>query len=206
MKKNFIITLAFLIMLFIFVGGCVGGKKAPTSQQTTEQTKEEKTSEVNLTAKEAYKKLVIEAHNWQSDAQAYKLSDGSERGNIKITEDGKSTNWMFWFASPSKKEMWVFTFRNGEPYHYPEGGKGSLSYDTPDWSNDWQIDSDKAVQIAKEAGSGKITGAKMYLRGSSFVTVARQVPESTKVWWEIYGENKKIYIDATTGTVLGSED
>ncbi|MGB9613656.1 MAG: hypothetical protein ACPL4K_05755 [Candidatus Margulisiibacteriota bacterium] len=213
MNKNLKIALVISILVLVCLGGILifrrfSSSQQPASKSSKEGNTVEKVDTISLTAKEAYEKLVVEAHKWQSDAQAYKLSDQSRTGDVKITQDGKSNTWSFWFASPSKKEIRVFTFRNKVPYSYPEGGGGRLSYDTPNWDNDWKIDSDKALEIAKTAGSGEITAARMYLYGSSFVTVPRQVRKSSQsitVWWEIYGKDKKVYIDASTGSVLGSE-
>lgn len=106
-----------------------------------------------------------------------------------------------------KKEIWVYSFRNGQPSRYPEGGGGSLPYDVADWSNDWRIDSDRAAYIAAEAGIKEATSMKMYLQGASFVTTPREVPSSCKVWWDIYGRDqagngRRVYLDASTGVVL----
>ncbi|ADI02891.1 hypothetical protein [Syntrophothermus lipocalidus] len=205
---------SFLVLLFILVlvavAGCGDNKRADSSGSTqrakqAEQGAPQPATTGTLTAKEACSQLAASARQWASDARPYKLEGKADQDGATIT-DGKCSNWRVWFSSPSKKEIWVFSFRNGQPYRYPEGGGGNLPYEVPDWNNDWRIDSDKAAQVAAEAGIKEVTSMKMYEK-ASFVTTPREVPPSCKVWWDIYGRDqagngKRVYLDASTGAVL----
>lgn len=208
--------LALLVILALFaLAGCGDSKGADTSGITPAPPEQAKPAEQGapqpataafLTAKEACTQLAASARQWADDARPYKLEGKADQDGATIT-DGKCSTWRVWFSSPAKKEIRVYSFRDGQPYGYPEGGGGNLPYDVADWSNDWRIDSDKAAQIAAEAGIKEVTSMKMYLQGASFVTTPREVPSSCKVWWDIYGRDqagngKRVYLDASTGTVL----
>lgn len=209
-KKVLIMFVANLSLLVIF-SFLIQCKKDETKTQINKSSSQSKEG-VLLTAKEVYNQLLTEAKKWQNDAKAYKIvgGDSPQSNNTAITDNGKSSNWRFWFTSASKKEIRVYTFRKGEPYFYPEGAGGKLSYEASDWTNIWKIDSDKALEIAKKEGLDKVIFMRMYLKDVSFVTIPREVRKastSCSVWWDIFGKdkngnNKIIYIDASSGKVL----
>ncbi len=206
MKKNWLVILSILSLLALssFLVQC---KKTETSQSSS-QSKEGDL----LTAKEAYNRLLPEAKKWQTDAKAFKISGGDSRkgSNTDLTDDGKSSSWRFWFTSPSKKEIRVYSFRKGNPYFYPEGAGGKFSYDASDWTNSWQIDSNKAIEIAKKEGIDKVLSMHMYLRDVSFVFTPKEVDKASprcSIWWDVFGKDKdvngkRVYIDASSGRVL----
>ncbi|MGQ9712338.1 MAG: hypothetical protein ACUVRC_06735 [Desulfotomaculales bacterium] len=215
MYRRFSLLASLVILVIVALAGCGGSKGADTSGSTpapqeqakpVEQGAPQPATAAALTAKEACTQLAASARQWADDARPYKLEGKADRDGAAIT-DGKCSTWRVWFSSPAKKEIWVYSFRDGQPYRYPEGSGGNLPYDVADWSNDWRIDSDKAAQIATEAGIKEVTLMHMYLQGASFVTTPREVPSSCKVWWDIYGRDqagngKRVYLDASTGTVL----
>ncbi len=211
MSRKILIVLG-IGLLVLFVGSFLFKDKNDTKVQEKGKSTQTQAG-VLLTAIEAYNQLVAEARKWQPDAMAYKLVGGSNRPNVNpdLTKDGKSSNWRFWFLSQSKKEIRVYSFRNGKPYYYPEASGGSkIAYKASDWTNDWQIDSNKAFEIAKREGIVEPLLVHMYLKDASFVFVPNEVIKASppcKVWWEIWGKdqtgiNKTIYINATSGKVL----
>lgn len=213
-KKNLTVFISiFISILLILVVGyfLISGKKTKTTQQNTQNTP---TSErtISWTAKEAYDQLYAEAKKWQEDARAYKMEGGDNRknNNSYITADGKVSNWRIWFASPSQKEIRVYSFRNGAPYYYPEAGGGRFSYEVNGFANKWQIDSNKAVEIAEREGIIEVMLMHLYSKESLFVTVPREIKKAStpcEVWWDIWGKDqsgvtKTIYLDASSGEVL----
>lgn len=212
--RNVFALLILLIMLTLLLAGCGGGKRTDTSGSAPVPQEQAKPAEKGvpqpataaaLTAKEACTQLAANARQWADDARPYKLVGEADRDGAAIMK-GKSSSWRIWFSSPAKKEIWVYSFRDGQPSRYPEAGGGSLPYDVADWSNDWRIDSDRAAEIATEAGIKEITSMRLYEK-ALFVTTPREVPPSCKVWWDIYGRDqagngKRVYLDASTGMVL----
>lgn len=213
MNKKYLIT--FVIILLVLLVGTyffIQSRKTKTKTQNN-QSSSQTNEAVLLTAKEAYNQLVSEARKWQTDAVAYKLEAGNNRRDAKVdfTDDGKSSSWKFWFLSPSQKEIRVYYFSNNEPHYYPEAKGGSMTYQAPDWTFDWQIDSNKAFEIAQKEGIDKPLLVHMYSKDASFVTIPREVEKASipcKVWWDIWGKDQTgtthtIYIDASSGNVLG---
>lgn len=205
---------ALLLVVLVALAGC-GGKGAQTpgtppapagQPEPTESPSPRPVAAGSLTAKEACTRLAESARQWAGDARPYKL-EGKAEGEGAAMADGRCPAWRVWFSSPTKKEIWVYSFKDGQPTRYPEGGGGNLSYEVADWSGDWQVDSDRAAQIAGEEGIKEVTSMKMYLRGAPFVTTPSQVPSSCNVYWDVYGRDaagngKRVYVDGTTGAVL----
>jgi hypothetical protein len=215
MRRRFLLPALLVVLTLVALAGCGGSKGADTSGSTpapqeqanpAEQGAPQAARAAVLTAREACTQLAAAARQWAEDARPYKLEGKAAEDGAAI-EDGKCSTWRVWFSSAAKKEIWVYSFRNGQPSRYPEAGGGNLSYEVADWSQDWQIDSDRAAEIAAEAGIKEISSMKMYQKAPLFVTTPREVPSSCKAWWDIYGRDqagngKRVYLDASTGAVL----
>jgi len=214
-KKTFLLFTLFCLLLSGGLGGCgskqeaekTGGKPGEGQTRSAEGESSQSAAEEDLTAKEVVERLTSSAHQWANDAKPYKLEAGKGGANSPALKEIKSSDWSVWFSSATKKEVHVYSLKNGQPYGYPEAGGGKFSYEVSDWESAWKIDSDEAVKIATEAGLKEITLVKLYTRGSSFVFIPREIPESCQVWWDIGGRDKTglsqgVYIDGTTGKVL----
>lgn len=214
MCKRFLPLACVVILALVILAGC-GGAGGSTSgpgsapqepPKPSEQSAPSPATPAALTAREACTQLAAAARQWADDARPYKL-EGKAAQDGPAINDGKCSTWRVWFSSAAKKEIRVYYFREGQPSGYPEGGGGNLSYEVADWSQDWQVDSDRAAEIALEAGIKEVTSMKMYLQSASFVTTPRQVPSSCKVYWDVFGRDqagngKRVYLDASTGAVL----
>ncbi|MEF3244563.1 MAG: hypothetical protein K6343_01055 [Caldisericaceae bacterium] len=215
MKKNFLLII--LVVTLLVLCGC--HSPSSTSQNKTETLQTEQGTQTTLlTAQEAYKQLAAEAYKWSADAKAYKLVGGDSHKDavVDFTDDGKSLSWRFWFSSGEKREIRVYSFRNGKPYFYPEASGGDpkkVNYEVSGFKDYWLIDSGKAFEIARTKGIVKPLLAHLYAKGN-FVTVPREVRNAAtpcNVWWEIWGKDesqvtREIYIDASSGAILYLSD
>jgi len=92
------------------------------------------------TARDAYRWAEIEARRWDFSARLVKL-EGS-----MVDERGRSFEWKFYFTALGKDKALLVTSRRDKrevPNHFFGGGMMDIS---------WRVDSDQALERAKEQG------------------------------------------------------
>lgn len=137
-------------------------------------------------------------------------------------DGGKSDSWSAGFYVADEKSIWdvfydCFDTVNGEKGQ-PRRGKNAtyrdVSLSIVDCTGGWQVDSPEACAIAAREGAQEITWLRLQVRGleaaNKDFTVFKTpdfVPASSTVFWVVQDKKSLLeyYIDASTGTFLGSK-
>ncbi|HTW31886.1 MAG TPA: hypothetical protein VMD76_09415 [Candidatus Sulfotelmatobacter sp.] len=167
------------------------------------------------TAREAFQKMFLAAHNWAADAQPFRLQSQYSAG--APVREGKEGLWRASFASPARKQMKMFMWSGLVGPNAPEQG---ISFSAEDsWSPTntstaifnlgfLKIDSDKAFDVAEKHGGEKLM-AKDTQQPVIFV-LDWDGSKNLLLWHVIYGENQdtaklQVAVNATTGDFAGVE-
>jgi hypothetical protein len=212
MKKECSLFIA-VIMLILMVA-CTSEPQKPTENKPTSEAKPAFQSSFE-TGRAALQRVYIAARNWSVDSRPYRLE--SQPTKDANGHDGKSGIWQAGFASPSKREIKLFSWSGIKADDAPEPGINSRPADTYNPSNtSTQIfdlvylkkDSTDAFEVAQKHGGEKI------LKSSPDTQVFYELdwnPRENKLYWRvIYGVSKNdpklaVDVDASTGDFIKVE-
>lgn len=198
--------LVILIWALALLTGCTSPKPA--------ETEKARPKEPDLfTGRYAFQKMYIAARGWARDAQPYALE--SENTPISNGRDGKSDLWRASFASPLQHAVKPFTWAGSDAPNAPRGVSPGIEDNYSPTNSSTQvfdvqflkIDSEKALEVAKEHGGDKI------MEKSPDTPIIYQLEwrrnESKLVWHVSYGGavgyKLRVAVDASTGDFLRVE-
>lgn len=166
-------------------------------QSITPETPSVKPTAVAMTGQEIADLALVEAQKWQPDAV---LSEITTSGLGPLDADGKSTDWILKFWSPTTKGLNTIIFMNGTFTTSP------TDLPTPKTTilDDVILDTKRLVEIGDQAGAAKYT-AEGYRPMASITP--NPLNEAQLTWYLNYagGDYRVVYtviIDARTGEVL----
>jgi uncharacterized protein YceK len=145
---------------------------------------------------------------------------GKSAPDHPVTE-GKGSSWSAGFYAADQKAVWdVFYYsfetanwEKGRPHRGKNPSYQDVTISVPGWTDDWEVDSPKACEIATQNGAKDIQWIRLQVRGLEVInkdfTVFKTpdfVPNSCKLFWVIQDKNVyEYYIDASTGSYLGRQ-
>ena len=167
------------------------------------------------TGREALQRIYIAARSWSVDARPYRIE--SQPTKDANGQDGKSGIWQAGFASPSKREIKLFTWSGIKADDAPEPGINSRPPDTYNAANTstqlfdiafLKKDSTDAFEVAQKHGGDKIT--KKSPDTQVFYELDWNGRENKLFWRVLYGVSKNdhqlaVDVDASTGAFIKVE-
>jgi len=205
MKKISVATIAFILLALV---ACDSNPQKPAVTKTPAPPE-------YVTGRTAFQNLYVSARAFAADVKPYQLQSIYTPGSPAAK--GEAAIWYAGFASPSKRQLKVFTMCGITAENAPERG---ISHTTEDTYSDvnsstkiWEppflkVDSDKAYEVAQKQGGEKLT-AKDPNQPVTFV-LGWDTQRGALQWHVIYGVNPmdaklRIVVDATTGVYVKTE-
>jgi hypothetical protein len=212
--KKAILLLSTGIILSILMIGCSSQPQKPAAENKPTETKPAFQPSYE-TGREALQKMYIAARSWSADVKPYRLE--SQPTKDSNGHDGKSGLWSAGFASPSKRELKLFSWSGVQADDTPEPGINSRPADTYNTANTstqifdiafLKIDSPKAFEVAQKNGGEKITKKSPDI--PVFYDLEWDGRKNNLFWRVIYGEVRNdpklaVDVDASTGTFIKVE-
>lgn len=168
-----------------------------------------------VTGREAFQKMYIAARSWSVDSKPYHLdSQPTKEAN---GQDGKAGIWQAGFASPSKREVKMFSWSGIKGDNAPEPGIGGRPADTYNAANTYtqifdiaflKTDSPQALEEANKHGGDKLL--KKSPDTQVFYVLEWDGKKNKLFWRVLYGESKNdpklaVDVDASTGQFIKVE-
>jgi len=168
-----------------------------------------------ISGREALQKMYIAARSWSVDTKPYHL-DSQPRKEAN-GQNGNAGIWQAGFASPSKREVKMFSWSGIQGDNAPEPGIASRPSDTYNPANTYtqifdiaflKIDSTQALEEANKHGGDKLI--KKSPDTQVFYVLEWDGKKNKLFWRVLFGENKNdpklaVDIDATTGQFIKVE-
>ncbi len=168
-----------------------------------------------ITGREALQKMYIAARSWSVDTKPYHLD--SQPTKDANGQDGKAGIWQAGFASPSKREVKMFSWSGIKGDNAPEPGIGSRPSDTYNPANTYtqifdiaflKIDSTQALEEANKHGGDKLLKKSPDMQ--VFYVLEWDGKKNKLFWRVLFGDDKNnpklaVDVDATTGQFLKVE-
>ena len=205
MKKLLLAGLALLLM-----AGCSSepSKPAPAEKPQPKPTEFE-------TGRVAFQKLYIAAHGWARDAQGFRLE--SQLTADSKGKEGKASVWRASFASPAQRSVKPYIWSGTDASDAPSRGVTPGTEDSYSPTNSstqvfdiafLKVDSDKALDIAKQHGGDKVLEKDpdtpiLYVLDWSRAT-------NQLIWHVIYGTSRddaklRVAVNGTSGEFIRVE-
>ena len=196
-------TVAILCHGILALGMLAGCSSEPAKPAEKPQPKPPQAT----TGTSAFYKCYIAARGWAQDAQPYRIE--SQPSADSNGHDGKSVNWRAGFASPAK--------HSAKPYGWSGGDVSPGVEDTYSPSNSstlvfniqfLKIDSDKALDVAKQHGGDKLLEKEPDTPVLYLLEWNRQTNEL--LWHVIFGTDRdsaklRVAVNASTGDFVRVE-
>jgi len=205
MRKLLPAVLALLLM-----AGCSSESSKPAQTEKPQP----KATEFE-TGRVAFQKLYVAAHGWARDAQGFRVE--SQLTPDSKGKDGKSDVWRASFASPAQRSVKPYTWSGTDSPDAPSRGVTPGTEDSYSPNNSstqvfdiafLKIDSDKALDLAKQHGGDKILEKDpdtpiLYVLDWSRAT-------NELIWHVIFGNSRdeaklRVAVNATSGEFIRVE-
>jgi len=205
MRKLLPAVLALLLM-----AGCSSESSKPAQTEKPQP----KATEFE-TGRVAFQKLYVAAHGWARDAQGFRVE--SQLTADSKGKDGKSDVWRASFASPAQRSVKPYIWSGTDASDAPSRGVTPGTEDSYSPNNSstqifdiafLKIDSDKALDIAKQHGGDKILEKTpdipiLYVLDWSHAT-------NELIWHVIFGNSRdeakfRVAVNATSGEFIRVE-
>jgi len=212
MKKAILLwTIGVTFSLMI---GCSSEPQKPAAENKPSVTKPAFQSSYE-TGREALQRMYIAARSWSVDVKPYRLE--SQPTSDSNGQDGKAGIWQAGFASPSKRELKLFSWSGIKADDAPEPGINSRPADTYNPANPstqifdiafLKIDSAQAFEVAQKHGGDKII--KKTPCTPIFYDLEWDGRKNSLYWRVLYGELRNdpklaVDVDASTGAFIKVE-
>ncbi|MGA7078906.1 MAG: hypothetical protein WBQ43_13230 [Terriglobales bacterium] len=200
-----------VISIAILMAGCSSTENKPTesTSPTPAAAPAENKTPVLYTGEEAFNRMMGLALKWSTDAQPARLE--SVLTPEANGQDGKSTIWRGYFASPSRRSTKTIVCSGSRqpdapPFGVsPEGDEGAYNADAANLAFLpllLKTDTDKAFAIAQQHGGDAILKKDAQQPITYVLLKDRRL--NVPVWYVVYGANDKDrkgigVINATTG-------
>jgi hypothetical protein len=205
MKKIRFVLFAFVLLALV---ACDSTPPKPAAVKTPAPPE-------YVTGRTAFQSLYVSARAFGADVKPYQLQSIYTPGSPAAK--GEAAIWYAGFASPSKRQLKVFTMCGITADNAPERGITHSTEDTYSASNTstlvWElpflkIDSDKAYEVAQKQGGEKLT-AKDPNQPVTFI-LDWDSRRAALQWHVIYGVKPMdaklhIIVDATSGAYVKTE-
>ncbi len=202
-----------VISIAILMAGCSSTENKPTSPTPAAAPAENKTP-VLYTGEEAFNRMMGLALKWSTDAQPARLE--SVLTPEANGQDGKSTIWRGYFASPSRRSTKTIVCSGSRRPDAPpfgvsaEGTEGAYNADAANLAFLpllLKADTDKAFAIAQQHGGDAILKKDAQQPVTYVLLKDRKL--NVPVWYVIYGTSEKDrkgigVINATTGDFVSA--
>lgn len=205
MRKLLPALLALLVM-----AGCSSESSKPAQTEKPQP----KATEFE-TGRVAFQKLYVAAHGWARDAQGFRVE--SQLTPDSKGKDGKADVWRASFASPAQRSVKPYIWSGTDSPDAPSRGVTPGTEDSYSPNNSstqvfdiafLKIDSDKALDIAKQHGGDKILEKTpdtpiLYVLDWSHAT-------NELIWHVIFGNSRdeaklRVAVNATSGEFIRVE-
>jgi hypothetical protein len=210
-KALLLLSTGFIFSLII---GCSSEPQKPVAENKASEPKPKLQSSCE-TGRAALQKMYIAARSWSADVKPYRLE--SQATKDSTGQDGKSGIWQAGFASPSKRELKLFSWSGLQGDDAPEPGVNSRPADTYNPANTstqifdiafLKIDSPQAFEVAQKHGGEKIT--KKSPDTPVFYELQWDGRKNSVFWRVLYGELRNdpklaVDVDASTGAFIKVE-
>ncbi len=167
-----------------------------------------------ITGREALQKMYIAARSWAVDTKPYHLeSQPTKEAN---GQDGNAGIWQSGFASPSKREVKMFSWSGIKGDNAPEPGINSRPADTYNPANTYtqifdiaflKIDSTQALEEANKHNGDKLL--KKSPETQVYYVLEWDGKKNKLFWRVLYGDNRDpklaVDVDASTGQFIKVE-
>jgi hypothetical protein len=210
-KALLLLSTGFIFSLII---GCSSEPQKPAAENKASEPKPKLQSSYE-TGRAALQKMYIAARSWSADVKPYRLE--SQATKDSTGQGGKSGIWQAGFASPSKRELKLFSWSGLQGDDAPEPGVNSRPADTYNPANTstqifdiafLKIDSPQAFEVAQKHGGEKIT--KKSPDTPVFYELQWDGRKNSVFWRVLYGELRNdpklaVDVDASTGAFIKVE-
>jgi hypothetical protein len=206
------LAFALSVMSFaILTSGCESTENKP-SEKPAATAPPQSTAPVLYTGQEAFNRMMGLALKWSADAQPARLE--SVLTPETTGQDGKSTIWRGYFASPARRAVKTIVCSGSRQPDAPpfgvstEGADGAYNAESARLAFSQYLltsDTDKAFAIAQQHGGDAIV--KKDAQQPIMYVLLKDPMGSVPVWYVIYGtsetDRKGIgVINATTGAFV----
>ncbi len=213
MKLHRLAVALSAISLAILTAGCSSTEDKP-KEATSTSTAQPQKEPVLYTGREAFNRMMGLALKWSPDAQPARLE--SVLTAETTGQDGKSTVWRGFFASPSRRSVTTIVCSGSRRPDAPpfgvstEGSAGSYNADAANLAFLpllVKTDTDKAFAITREHGGEAIL--KKNAQQPITYVLLKDRKQNVPVWYVIYGTSEKdrkgiCVINATTGAFVSA--
>lgn len=200
---------ATIIVLMIVLAGCgTTSTPAPATQPAAPAQQKEP---VLYTGKQCFNSMLNLAQRWQADALPFHLE--SDLTTETTGQDGKSTIWRAFFASPSRGTMKTFMcsgsrLPTANPFGITSTAESAYAANVPSLMFDpsyFQNDSDKTFAVTLQHGGADLI--KKDPKQPVVYLLEWEPKQKSLFWYVIYGksqsERKGIAVtNATTGAFI----
>src|SRR6185369_325946 len=107
----------FIVVLIGLMVGCSSEPTKPAAENKPAETKPD-FQPTYATGREALQKMYIAARSWSADAKPYRLESSATKD--ANGQDGKAGLWQAGFASPSKRQVKMFSWSGIKAEGAPE--------------------------------------------------------------------------------------
>lgn len=208
------LALAVSVNIFaILAVGCSSNQSKPAESASAKPTPPS-TQPVPYTGQEAFNRMMGLALKWSPDAQPARLE--SVLTPETTGQDGKSTIWRGYFASPSRRATKTIVCSGSRRPDAPPFGVSTegndLAYNAEAANLAFlpllvKTDTDKAFEIAQQHGGEAII--KKDAQQSITYVLLKDKKQNVPVWYVIYGSSEEDrkgigVVNATTGAFVSA--
>lgn len=202
------------IIFAILTAGCSSNESKPAESAAAKPAPPPSTEPIPYTGQEAFNRMLGLALKWSPDAQPARLE--SVLTPEATGQNGKSTIWRGYFASPSRRATKTIVCSGSRRPDAPPFGVSTEGNDGPYNAEAANLaflpllvktDTDKAFEIAQQHGGDAIL-KKDAQQPISYVLL-KDRKQNVPVWYVIYGTSEKDrkgigVINATTGAFVSA--
>lgn len=210
-----LMSIPLTAVIAVFMISCSSGPQKAAKETTSAEQAKPAFQPSYETGREALQKMYIAARSWAIDAKPYRLQ--SQPTKDADGHNGKSGIWQAGFASPSKREIKLFTWSGIQADGAPAPGINSRPADTYSPANTsteifdiafLKIDSQQAFDVAQKHGGEALVKKTPDL--PVYYSLDWYVRDNKLYWHVLYGENRTdpklvVDVDATTGQFVRVE-
>lgn len=212
-----LLRLALAVIAIIFViltAGCSSNESKPEESAAAKPAPPPSTEPMPYTGQEAFNRMLGLALKWSPDAEPARLE--SVLTPEATGQNGKSTIWRGYFASPSRRATKTIVCSGSRRPDAPPFGVSTEGNDGPYNAEAANLaflpllvktDTDKAFEIAQQHGGEAII--KKDAQQPITYVLLKDRKQNVPVWYVIYGANEKDrkgigVINATTGAFVSA--
>lgn len=212
-----LLRLAFAVSAIIFAiltAGCSSNESKPEESAAAKPAPPPSTEPMPYTGQEAFNRMLGLALKWSPDAEPARLE--SVLTPEATGQNGKSTIWRGYFASPSRRATKTIVCSGSRRPDSPPFGVSTEGSDGPYNAEAANLaflpllvktDTDKAFEIAQQHGGEAII--KKDAQQPITYVLLKDRKQNVPVWYVIYGANEKDrkgigVINATTGAFVSA--